>query len=248
LTSESPFHYDGDAVKGKVFKVAGVMALLIFVLCIPAFLICSNLRWAVNSVWLYDYEFGKHDVSEATGMSDEDLRLAARELIHYFNSAEEPIETTVTTPQGAPLFNEREIEHLGEVKGLIGFCYDVQVGAGGYIAAFAIGSLILLKRRFWYVLARGLFGGGVLTVALLAAVGVAALASFDWLFLGFHHLFFFGSDTWILNPATDYLIMMFPEGLFYDIGLYVVGAIVIEAVVLGGVGCFCLLRRRRRGA
>lgn len=233
-------------MKGKVFKVAGMIALVIFVLCIPAFLICSNLRWAANSVWLYDYEFGKHNVSEATGMGGEDLRLAAQELIDYFNSGEEPIETTVTTPQGAPLFNEREIEHLGEVKGLIHLCYNVQVGAGGYIAAFAIGGFILLKRRFWSSLSKGLVGGGALTIALLLAVGVAALANFDWLFLGFHRLFF-RSDTWILNPATDYLIMIFPEGLFYDIGLYVVGAIVVEAVVLGGIGGFCLLRRQKRG-
>lgn len=246
MTSESPFHYDGHAVKGKAFRVGGVIALGIFVLCIPAFLICGNLRWAVNSVWLYDYEFGKHRVSEATGMSDEELRLAARELIHYFNSAEEPIETTVTTPQGAPLFNEREIEHLDEIKGLIRLCYNVQVGAAGYIGAFVVVGFILLKRRFWYALARGLFGGGVLTIAVFVAVGVAALASFDWLFLGFHHLFF-RSDTWILNPATDYLIMIFPEGFFYDVGLYVVGAIVVEAVVLGGIGGFCLLRRRKAG-
>jgi len=234
-------------MKGKAFRVAGVIALAIFVLCIPAFLICGNLRWAVNSVWLYDYEFGKHRVSEATGMGDEELRLAARELIHYFNSADEPIQTTVTTPRGAPLFNEREIEHLGEVKGLIRLCYNVQVGAGGYIAAFVVVGFILLKRRLWYALAGGLLGGGGLTIALLVAVGVAALASFDWLFLGFHHLFFRRSDTWILNPATDYLIMIFPEGLFYDIGLYVVGAIVAEAVVLAGIGGFCLLRRRKVG-
>ena len=247
MTSESPFHYDGRAVKGKACRVGGVIALVIFVLCVPAFLICGNLRWAVNSVWLYDYEFGKHRVSEATGMGDEDLRLAARELIHYFNSGEEPIATTVTTPQGAPLFNEREIEHLAEVKGLIRLCYTVQVGTGGYIAAFIVVGFILLKRRFWYALARGLFGGGVLTLALLVAVGVAALANFYWLFLGFHYLFFSSSDTWILNPATDYLIMIFPEGFFYDIGLYVVGAIVAEAVVLAGTGGFFLLRRRKAG-
>jgi len=234
-------------VKGKAFRVAGVVALVIFVLCVPAFLICGNLRLAVNGVWLYDHEFDKHRVSEATGMSGEDLRLVARELIHYFNSADEPIQTTVTTPQGAPLFNEREIEHLAEVKGLIRLCYNVQVGAGGYIAAFIVVGFILLKRRFWYPLARGLFGGGVLTIALLVAVGVAALAGFDWLFLGFHYLFFGSSDTWILNPATDYLIMIFPEGFFYDVGLYVVGAIVAEAVVLAGAGGVCLVRRRKTG-
>ena len=114
------------------------------------------------------------------------------------------------------------------------------------MAAFAIVGLIVLKRRFWRALAKGLVGGGALTIGLLVAVGVAALANFDWLFLGFHRVFF-RSDTWILDPATDYLIMIFPEGFFYDTGLYVVGAIVVEAVVLGAIGGFCLLRQRRAG-
>jgi integral membrane protein (TIGR01906 family) len=93
-------------------------------------------------------------------------------------------------------------------------------------------------------MAKMALGGGALTIALLIIVGIVALVNFDWLFLGFHRLFF-GSDTWILNPATDYLIMMFPEGFFSDAALFVVTATVVEALVIGGIAGFFVRRRRR---
>ena len=94
------------------------------------------------------------------------------------------------------------------------------------------------------LLLRGAVGGSILIIALLVAIGLAALVNFDWIFLWFHRLFF-TSDTWVFNPATDYLIMMFPEGFFYDAALFIAGANVAEALVLGGIGGFFILRRRR---
>ena len=93
---------------------------------------------------------------------------------------------------------------------------------------------------------RGRAGPRILTVALLVVIGLAALVNFDWIFLWFHRLFF-TSDTWVFNPATDYLIMMFPAGFFYDAALFIAGANVAEALVIGGIGGYFMLRRRARG-
>ena len=237
-------HYHESMVKRKPLRILVALLVVIFILCIPAFLFSSNLRWAVNSVGLYEYGFNKYEISEATGISDEDLRVAARQLIHYFNSKEEPIQTTVLTPQGDELFNQREVDHLKDVKGLIRLYYHVQVVALGYIAAFVVGGFIWQRKRFLSLLRRGVGGGSILTIALLVVIGLAAWINFDWLFLWFHRLFF-TSDTWVFNPATDYLIMMFPEGFFYDAALFIAGANVAEALVLGGIGGFFILRRKR---
>ena len=230
-------------------RVLGAIALVLFILCVPIFLITSNLAWAVNSVRLYEYGFDEYDASGATGIGDEELLRAARELIHYFNSGEESIQITVVTEEGEELdlFNEREIIHLKEVKDLIRLCYNLQVATFGCLAAIAIGGFIWQRRRFGPSLAKMALGGGALTIALLILVGIAALVNFDWLFLGFHRLFF-GGDTWILDPATDYLIMMFPPGFFYDAALFIVGAIIVEALIIGGIGGFFVLRRRRARA
>lgn len=231
---------------GKVVRVLGPVGVTLFILCVPIFLITSNLTLAVNSVRLYEYGFNKYDVSEAIGIEDEELLRTARELMHYFNSDEESIQITVVTEDGEELdlFNAREIIHLKEVKGLIRLCYNLQLATFGCLAAIAIGGFISQRKRFGSSLAKMALGGGAITIALLILVGIAALVNFDWLFLGFHRLFF-GGDTWILDPATDYLIMMFPPGFFYDAALFVVGAIIVEALIIGGLGGFFVLRGRR---
>lgn len=245
MTTRSLFHYDGPVVSSKPIQAILVLLLVLFILCIPAFLLSSNLRWAINAASLYTYGFDKHGVSETTGLTPEELAVTARDMIHYLNSRDEPIEMTVSTPDGRDLFNEREVDHMRDVKELVGLCYCVQVGTAAYIAAFALGGLVWRRRRFVSPLLWGLLGGGVATLALLLAVGLTALVDFDWLLLGFHKLFFMGSDTWILNPATDYLIMLFPWGFFYDSVLYIAGATVVEALIVGGVAGLLLWRRKR---
>ena len=225
-------------------RFLGIGLSVLFVLCIPVFLLTTNVRLAVNSTGLYEYGFEKYSVSEVTGIEIEELGRAAGELIGYFNSAEEPIDITVSLGgEEVELFNEREVEHLAEVKDLIGLCYLVQEATLGYIIAFAGIGYLWKWRGFLPRLTGDIFWGGALTIVLLIALGIGALVGFEQLFLWFHYLFF-SSDTWILDPYTDRLIMMFPEGFFYDATLFIAGATAAEAVVLGGAGFF-LLRRRK---
>jgi len=72
-----------------------------------------------------------------------------------------------------------------------------------------------------------------------------AMVNFDWLFLQFHRLFFTG-ETWRLS-STDYLLRMFPEGFFNDATLFVAGAIIVEALAIGGAGLAFVLIKRKRG-
>ena len=227
--------------KKRPLRILAALAMGLFSLCIPIFLLTTNLAWAVNTVRFYEYGFNKYDVSEATGIEDEELLQVVRELIHYFNSKEEPIQITILTPEGEELFNEREVVHLKDVKGLIGLCYHLQVATFGCLAAILIGGFIWQRRRFGPSLAKMALGGGALTIALLLLVGIVALVNFQWLFLSFHRLFFSG-DSWILS---GYLPQMFPEGFFYDAVLFIGGAIIVEALVIGVIGGFFVLSRRR---
>jgi integral membrane protein (TIGR01906 family) len=102
-----------------------------------------------------------------------------------------------------------------------------------YALAFAAASLFCWreKRR----LGRALFFGGVLTLAVMVAVGIIVAIDFDWFFLQFH-LFSFANDFWMLNPATDYLIMLFPQGFWFDAALACAAATAAGAVILGWIG------------
>jgi uncharacterized membrane protein len=42
----------------------------------------------------------------------------------------------------------------------------------------------------------------------------------------------FSNDLWLLDPSKDYLIMMFPQGFFFDAAVFIIATIIIEALVL----------------
>ena len=101
-------------------KVISIAAKWLFILCLPVLLLTASVGVAVNSHWLYEKGFEKYDISQTTSIAEAELGKAANGLISYFNSGEDDISLTVTK-DGEPfeLFNQREVAHLRDVKGLI---------------------------------------------------------------------------------------------------------------------------------
>ncbi len=79
----------------------------------------------------------------------------------------------------------------------------------------------------------------------MLALGLGTLLGFDQLFLQFH-LLSFANDFWQLDPTRDYLIMLFPQGFWYDATLFCALGTAAGAVVLGGVAGGYLLFTRSR--
>jgi len=227
-------------------RILGIAAKWLFILCLPALLLTASLGWAVNSHWLYKYDFEKYDISQATGLADSELDKTASGLISYFNSGDEYISLTVIK-DGEPfeLFNQREVIHLKDVKGLIWLDYWVLLGTLVYVLAYAGVCIFWRKRRYWRRLAWGVVGGGGLTLAFMLALGLGTLLGFDQLFWKFH-TFFFSNEFWLLDPTRDYLKMLFPDGFFYDAALFCALGSAGLAVILGGVSGWYLWKTRRR--
>jgi len=141
------------------------------------------------------------------------------------------------------LFNQREVAHLRDVKGLIRLDYWVLLGTLIYALAYAGVSLFWRRQRYWRRLARAVVGGSGITLALMLALGLGALLNFDQLFWQFH-LISFANELWQLDPTKDYLIMLFPQGFWYDTTLFCALATVFGAGVLGGVGGWYLVFSR----
>ena len=229
-------------------RILGISAKWLFILCLPALLLTASLGWAVNSHWLYNYGFDKYDVGQTTGLADAELEKAADGLISYFNSGEEYISLTVIK-DGQPfeIFNQREIIHLKDVKGLVWLDYWVGLGTLVYVLAYGGVCLFWRKRRYWRRLARGVVGVSSLTLVLMLALGLGALLGFDQLFRQFHELFF-ANDFWLLDPTSDYLKMLFPDGFFYDATKFCAIGSAGLAVILGGVAGGLLSTKRRAKA
>jgi len=227
-------------------KILCITAKWLFILCLPVLLLTASIGWAVNSLWLYQYGFEKYSVSQTTGLAEAELEKAARGLINYFNSDEEYINLAVVKDdQSFELFNQREVTHLKDVKDLIWLGYWVLLGTVIYTLTYAAVSLFWRRKRYWRRLAWGVVGGGSVTLALMLALGLGTLLGFDQLFLQFH-LISFTNLFWQLDPTKDYLIMLFPQGFWYDATLFCALATTVGAVVLSGASGVYLARTKRR--
>ena len=229
-------------------KIAANIARWLFILCLPPLLMSATIAIEFNSLSIYTDGFEKYNVSQTTGLSDAELEKAAAGLISYFNSGEEYIDLTVTK-NGEPfeLFNERELGHLKDVKALIHLDYCLLLGTAIYVGVYA-GFVLSRKKRGLRKLARGTVIGSSIALGLIIALGIAAMSvNFDQMFLQFHFLAF-TNDLWLLNPTTDYLIMLFPEGFWLDVGIRFGIMIAGVAATLCGISLVYLKRTREKNA
>ncbi|MBI4296839.1 MAG: TIGR01906 family membrane protein [Chloroflexi bacterium] len=228
-------------------KIIGTATKWLFALCLPVFLLTASIGWWVNSLWFYEYGFQKFNVSQTTGLPASELARAARGLITYFNSGEEPINVTVAK-DGRPfeLFNEREVTHLKDVKGLFRLDYLVFLVTFAYCAGYTAVSFRRGERSRLGLAQAAVWGSG-LALALMLAFSVGSLLNFDQLFYQFH-LLSFANEFWMLDPTKDYLIMLFPQGFWYSAALAIALSAALGALVLGGLALWYLRRSARRGA
>jgi integral membrane protein (TIGR01906 family) len=224
-------------------KIIRIIAHWLFILSLPVLLLTASVSLAVNCGWLYTYGFNRYDVGGTTNLDATELEKVAEGLRGYFNSGEEFINITVIKDGEAfEVFNTREVEHLRDVKGLFRLVYALLLGTGVYALFYAGSSIFWWRDRRLYL---GLLGGGSLTLVLMLAIGLAAAINFDWLFLNFH-LISFANDLWMLDPATDYLIMLFPQGFWFDAAVFCAAGTAFFAVLLGGVGWWQWRKERER--
>ena len=225
-----------------MYRVTWISAIL-FVLSVPVFLVTASVSWAFNDPGVYHRGFQKYGISRITGITDADLRQVAGDLRGYFNSRQEPL-AVVTRVYGTEqaIFKPREVLHMADVKRLVQWVYVLCLVSGVYLLAATAWGFTSQRGQFVPGLAqRGLWGGG-LTLGLVVAVGLFALIGFDSLFLKFHQLSF-ANDFWLLDPRTDYLLLLFPQGFWFDVTMRVVVLVVAGAAMLTAVcGGYLLLR------
>ena len=130
-----------------------------------------------------------------------------------------------------PLFNERELAHMVDVKVVTRQAFLAH-GLLGLLIAFSLGVLLVIRDTQPRI-STSLLQGSLLTIALLLALVALVYLSFDWFFTQFH-LALFEGDSWIF-AFSDTLIRLFPTRFWFDAaslwGLVTLG----EAVILGVV-------------
>lgn len=210
--------------------------ILIVVLIISISLWCllGALELNTFNVDFFMKSYDKYNVQEVTGKTKDELRLITEDLFVYLkgDAGNEILEAN---------FNEREILHMEDVEKLFKNGFRLK-----YIAIFFSGfSLAILWKRkekdFIKYITVGLF----INWAILAVLFLMIYFDFSKYFTLFHHIFF-SNDLWLLNPRTDLLIQMLPEGLFMDIATRIVIFFISFVGLIQLIGCIIIKMRKNK--
>jgi integral membrane protein (TIGR01906 family) len=112
---------------------------------------------------------------------------------------------------GQPVYNERELQHMVDVKNVVQAALLVWYVSLGLLAALGVGGYLA---GLWPEFQAGLARGGLLTVILLGAIILFVLIAFGVIFVAFHNVFF-APGTWTFLHS-DTLIRLFPERFWRD--------------------------------
>jgi len=216
-------------MKMKLLEFISSLAFVLLILCIPVLIVSTTVHIYSHSTDLYRAGFDKYHISQRTGISNIQLGDVAKQMVDYFSGMSTTPQLTVTK-HGAPspLYNEKELIHLGDVRNIVQLFTILQVAS---ILLFIGLAVYLYFRSGLRRVLTGIQIGSIVTAALTGILIVWALIDFNGLFLLFHYISF-TNDLWILDPSKDYLIMMFPEGFFNDAAILIVSTIIGEAAII----------------
>ena len=212
------------------------------------FLVASNVRLAFNSVAFYEFGFDRHNVAYTTGLAESQLSEVATQIRDYFNSDEELLDVRVVV-NGAewPLFNEREITHMRDVKDLLHIVYRAQEGTFLFLFTFSMVGFLILGNEFAERIRMLFLRGTVFIYGAIGVIGLVSLVGFNLLFRWFHEISF-NNDFWLLDPRTSFLVNLFPQGFWLESTMLLGMATLMES---GGIVALIVLsewwqRRRER--
>jgi integral membrane protein (TIGR01906 family) len=211
---------------------AGITAVhWLIVLGLPLMLVLINARLLMSRAYLR-WEYNRSGFPpDPYGFTTQDrLSYAPLALDYLFNDAGIDFLADQTLPGGSPLYNQRELSHMQDVKAVARQL--ALAGLAGLVVVVAGVIFLAWRPETRPVLRLALLRGSLLTAGLVI-LGVTSVAiGFRAFFTQFHALFFEG-ETWIF-PTSDTLIRLFPEEFWIDAFALLFGGALIEALILAG--------------
>ncbi len=190
-------------------------------------IISASVVITLNFRPLYYWEMERMDLSQASGLTEEQIRRNYDVLIDY-NNFWGP--DTLEFPD-LPM-SEGGRTHFEEVKRVfLFFEYMVPV-----TLVLAVAGVVWFHRRRQV---RYLKYASLLTVLVPLAAGLAIAVNWDRAFVLFHQVVF-RNDLWLFNASTDPVITILPDTFFLHCAV-----MILVLVVLGSVLCGVLYGRKR---
>jgi integral membrane protein (TIGR01906 family) len=213
------------------------------IIALPFFLALTSLLPLISPVFLR-LQYARPDVPPSSRFTPEERQTLAEAAAYYLISSEgiDYLASIVNT-DGTPLFNDRELTHMVDVKVLLGKAIRLDVVLALVLAAslaVLLGRVETRPRTPFYLLV-----GALVAPALAVLAMIVVPLQFRWFFVEFHHLFFEG-ESWLF-PRSDTLIQLFPEQFWFD-ALEAWLFLILAVSLALAIGTYVWMRRKKRTA
>ena len=181
-------------------------------LLLPVLLLLGSVRLLITNEYLA-FEYGKASFPVDPFGFELSQRLEFASANFRYVRENQPIDALANQRLGdQPLYNARELKHMQDVQKVYQTAMRIWHLALGL---FLLASMLLVwQEETRQALLVALKAGGLLTVGLIAFVGLLAAIAWQAWFVVFHQVFF-ASGTWKFN-TFDTLIRLFPEKFWFD--------------------------------
>ncbi|HWC29813.1 MAG TPA: TIGR01906 family membrane protein [Dehalococcoidia bacterium] len=230
-------------------RIFRTLTIILFVLSVPVALVTTNIRFMANEPRVYRYAIDEFNAPATTGIDRDELIRAGGEIRAYFNNDADTLAIEVTEDgRETSLFNARETLHMKDVKNRFFWVSRANEFSLLYVLTFIVAMVLWSREVSQRTLAVLVASGCVLCLALLGGVGAVGLAGFSSAWEDFHRLMF-SNDFWLLNPATDHLIQIFPPD-FWERIVFLVGLMIVAeaAFLILAAGLYLGASRHREEA
>lgn len=226
-------------------RLAGIAAAF----CIMIILFITSVEAVVYwTPGYFEKEYAKYNVLDSLpSMTMDDLLHVTDEMMDYLRGDREDLHVqTIMEGQQREFFNEREIAHMEDVQVLFIKAMSIR-----RICLVLTAALLLFmatsKARLKIVLPSSLCIGTGLFFGIVTGLGLIISTDFTKYFIMFHHIFF-SNDLWILDPSTDMLINIVPEGFFMDTAARIAVLFGSLSLILFGLCLFLAVKNRKKAS
>lgn len=146
------------------------------------------------------------------GATKEDCAAVSNHVASYLRGEKEDFQLELN---GVLLFNDQEMAHMADVRGLYRLLEQVLLyGTGGFLA-------LLVWQALFHQQAKRALQRGMVTVLLLVGVFSLGMVVDFHTFFSLFHLMLFTNDLWILDPAQSLLVRLMNRSFFTYLAVFI---------------------------
>jgi integral membrane protein (TIGR01906 family) len=181
----------------------------------------------------YKSEFNKYNVYGNFNQDKEKIDAEFSDVLDYVKGHDTKLDMS--------FFNEKEKQHLNDVRDLFSFARYVLIFS---LILVLVSSVALYRMDGKAEIMRSALFGASFCIILTIIAAVSSLFDFNSVFIAFHKILF-TNDLWLLDFYKDNLIRMLPQQIFADIALRWAVLVSVASSAMVALSIYFIKRKTR---